>query len=416
MRLIYNLLIHVSTFIIWCSQFFNKKMKLFVSGRKDVFKILSTLTKNDKTIWFHCASLGEYEQGIPIMEEIKTLFPNHKIVVTFFSPSGYEVKKNSPIADYVTYLPLDSKRNARKFIKMVNPSIALFVKYEFWPNYLFYLQKNKIPTLLISGLFRPQHSFFKWYGGFMRNRLNAYNHFFVQDEASKKLLNSIHIKNVTISGDTRFDRVHQQLKQSNTLDYIEVFKQNSLCLVCGSTWPEDDEVLLDFINNSDLTIKIIIAPHNIDTTKINSFRKKITKKSILYSKKENEDLSQYSVFFIDTIGILTKIYNYADIAYIGGAMGNTGLHNILEAATFGVPIVIGKQFENFPEAIELQQLKGLYSISNEKECSSVLTNLINNNEFRTSTGKVAKNYIVSNIGATQKTMDYIISLKENQFN
>ncbi|MFT4699027.1 MAG: 3-deoxy-D-manno-octulosonic-acid transferase [Flavobacteriaceae bacterium] len=414
MRIIYHLLVHVSTFIIWCSQFFNKKMKLFVSGRKDVFKSLSSLTKNDKTIWFHCASLGEYEQGVPIMEEVKVLFPDYKIIVTFFSPSGYEIKKNSSIADYVTYLPIDTISNARKFIESVHPSLVLFVKYEFWPNYLYYLQKNNIPTLLISGVFRPQQSFFKWYGGFMRNSLKAFNHFFVQDESSKRLLNSFNFNNVTVSGDTRFDRVHQQLKQSNTLDFIENFKQDSLCLVCGSTWPEDDEVLLGFINNCDISIKIIIAPHTIDPSKIKSFRNKIKRKSILFSEKENENLTEYSVFFIDTIGILTKIYNYADIAYIGGAMGKTGLHNILEAATFGIPIVIGNHFENFLEAKELQRLKGLYSIHNEIECSTIITKLTDDDEFRSSTGEIAKKYIVSNIGATQKTMSYIKSLKEHQ--
>ncbi|MBV1923988.1 MAG: 3-deoxy-D-manno-octulosonic acid transferase [Flavobacteriaceae bacterium] len=411
MRLIYNLLTHVSTFIIWCSQFFNKKMKLFVSGRKDVFKTLSSLSKNDKTIWFHCASLGEFEQGKPIIEEVKTLFPNHKIIITFFSPSGFEIKKNTPLADYVTYLPVDTIHNARKFIEIVNPSIALFVKYEFWPNYLFQLKKNNIPTLLISGIFRPNQLFFKWYGSFMRKGLQTFHHFFVQDETSKTLLDSINLKNVTVSGDTRFDRVHQQLRQENQLDFIETFKQDSLCLVCGSTWPEDDEVLLNFINQSNDSIKIIIAPHNINAAKIESFRNKIIKQSVLFSEKEEKDVSQYSVFFIDTIGILTKIYNYADIAYIGGAMGKTGLHNILEAATFGIPIVIGKHFENFPEAIELQKMNGLYSVKNESECNKILSKLIKNNEFRKTTGTIAKDYVESNIGATEKTMNYIKKLK-----
>jgi len=411
MRLIYNLLTHVSTFIIWCSQFFNKKMKLFVSGRKDVFKTLSSLSKNDKTIWFHCASLGEFEQGKPIIEEVKTLFPNHKIIITFFSPSGFEIKKNTPLADYVTYLPIDTMHNARKFIEIVNPSIALFVKYEFWPNYLFQLKKNNIPTLLVSGIFRPNQLFFKWYGSFMKKGLQSFHHFFVQDETSKTLLDSINLKNVTVSGDTRFDRVHQQLRQENQLDFIETFKQDSLCLVCGSTWPEDDEVLLNFINQSDDSIKIIIAPHNINASKIEDFRNKITKKSVLFSEKEGKDLSQYSVFFIDTIGILTKIYNYADIAYIGGAMGKTGLHNILEAATFGIPIVIGKQFKNFPEAIELQKMKGLFSVKNESECNEILSKLVINNEFRKTTGTIAKDYVESNIGATEKTMNYIKKLK-----
>jgi len=388
-------------------------MKLFVNGRKNVFKTLqSTIREGDSTIWFHCASLGEYEQGLPIMESVKKEFPKHKLVVTFFSPSGYEIKKNSPIADIVIYLPLDTPRNSKKFLKLVHPSLAILIKYEFWPNYLFQLQKNNITTILVSGLFRASQIFFKSYGSFMRKALTSFDHFFVQDEVSLELLHSIDFKNVSVSGDTRFDRVSNQLKQDNSLDFINKFKEDSLCIVCGSTWPEDEAVLLDYINTSSENVKFIIAPHNIDADKIETFRKKIEKKVILFSEKRNTDLSEYSVLIVDAIGILTKIYSYADIAYIGGAMGKTGLHNILEPATFSVPIVVGQHLQKFPEAQKLQQLEGLFSISNSISCSQILSKLVDDEDFRLKTGTIAKQYIENNTGATEKVLSYIDKLNK----
>ena len=411
MQLIYSFLTRISYLFLWIAQFFSKKMKLFVSGRKGVFeKLKISIAEEDKTIWFHCASLGEYEQGLPIMEAVKKKFPKHKIVITFFSPSGYEVKKNTPIADVVVYLPLDTKPNAQKFIELLHPSLALFVKYEFWPNYLLELQKQNIPTLLISGLFREGQVFFKSHGGFMRKALRSFNHIFVQDSISEKLLQSINIDNVTVSGDTRFDRVSHQIEQDNSLPFISEFKGNHLCIVCGSTWPEDEAVLLKYINEASEAVKFIVAPHNIDTFKIEQFRKKLRNPSVLYSEKDGENLNDYSVFVIDTIGLLTKIYSYADIAYVGGAMGKTGLHNILEPATFGIPIVIGNNFENFPEAKRLQQLAGLYSINSETECAAILSKLVSNSSFRDKTGMIAGHFVNSNTGATAITLEYIEKL------
>ena len=412
MQFLYNFLIYTSSIIIWLSQFFSKKMKLFLDGRKDVFKTLAPSIKaDDKTIWFHCASLGEFEQGVPLMEILKEKHPTYKLVITFFSPSGYEIKKDTPLADVVAYLPLDTPKNSKKFIQLVHPSLAIFIKYEFWPNYLFQLEKNNIKTLLVSGLFRKNQLFFKSYGGFMRKALKSFNHFFVQDESSVELLQQINFNNITLSGDTRFDRVFNQLKQDNNLDFVSQFKQECLCIVCGSTWPEDENVLIDYINSAPLTVKFIIAPHKIEVTKIDTFRKTIKKKVILFSEKENNNLSEYSVLIIDTIGLLTKIYSYADIAYVGGAMGSTGLHNILEPITFGVPIVIGKNFKKFPEANTLLELKGLFSVNDAAECSQVLNKLETDEGFRKNTGKIAKNYAKSNIGATQKVVDYISTLQ-----
>ncbi|MGY8934332.1 MAG: 3-deoxy-D-manno-octulosonic acid transferase, partial [Flavobacteriales bacterium] len=358
-------------------------MSLFVHGRKTVFDTLKeSINPDDKTIWFHCASLGEYEQGVPIMEKTKELFPDYKLIVTFFSPSGFEVKKNSTLANTIVYLPIDTVSNAKKFIELAHPSLAIFIKYEFWPNYLFQLKEKNIPTLLVSGLFRKDQMFFKPYGGFMRKTLNSFDHFFVQDKISKDLLKSINIKDITVSGDTRFDRVSNQLLQNNTLAFISEFKQNNLCIVCGSTWPEDEAVLIDYINKAPDDVKFIIAPHKINASKIESFKKNIQKKSILFSTKEGTNISDYKVFIIDTVGLLTKIYSQADIAYVGGGMGLTGLHNILEPATFGVPIVIGNRFEKFPEAKELKELKGLFSISNAAECSEILKKLVTDKNAR----------------------------------
>lgn len=388
---------------------FSKKIKLFVDGRKDVVHILGkNISTSDKTIWFHCASLGEFEQGVPIMEEMKKAKPDHKIIVSFFSPSGYEIKKNTHLADVVVYLPIDTPLNAKRFIDAIHPSLSIFVKYEFWPNYLLQLKKKNIPTLLVSGVFRDNQIFFKPYGGFMRKALKSFNHFFLQEENSVKLLNSIGFKNTTLSGDTRFDRVSHQIEMNNTLKFAKEFKGDSLCIVCGSTWPEDEAVLLDYINSAPRNVKFIIAPHKIEQSKIEAFTEKLYKqKVILHSQKDDVNLAEYSVLIIDCIGLLTKLYSYADIAYVGGAMGRTGLHNILEPATFGVPIIIGKNYHEFPEAIRLRNLAGLFSISNPLELSDVLTKLVSDANYRKKTGMISGHFVNSNTGATKKVLDYI---------
>lgn len=408
MHILYNILTYIASGFLWIARFFSPKLKLFVDGRKNTFQVLSEkLNAADKTVWFHCASLGEFEQGLPIMEATKAAYPSYKIVVSFFSPSGFENKKNAPVADAVVYLPMDTRDNAKKMLQAIRPTLVIFVKYEFWPNYLFELKNQHVPTLLISGVFREGQVFFKSYGGLMRNALQSFEHFFLQDGASQVLLKQLNIHTTTVSGDTRFDRVSHQIEQDNTLDFIESFKEQSLCVVCGSTWPEDEAVLLESINKASGTIKYIIAPHNIDHSKIESFRKKVRGRSLLFSEKGGKQLSEFSVLIIDTIGLLTKIYSYADIAYVGGAMGTTGLHNILEPATFGVPIVIGKNYAEFPEAIKLRSLAGLYAIDSQKECTAVLDKLIEDSSFRNKTGMIAGHFVNQNTGATTKVMAYI---------
>jgi 3-deoxy-D-manno-octulosonic-acid transferase len=386
-------------------------MKLFVKGRMLVFDLLrSNIGTDDRTIWFHCASLGEFEQGVPVMKRIMNKYQDHKLVITFFSPSGYEVKKEDPIADVITYLPMDTPGNVRTFLKLVHPSVVVFVKNEIWPNYLFEIKKKNIPVILVSALFRKDQSFFKSSGRFMRKALFSFDHIFVQDQHSMDLLKSIDYNKATISGDTRFDRVSKQLEQNNTLEFVTDFKQDSTCVVMGSTWPEDEQLYLEFVNGSPSGVKFIIAPHKIDRVKIDSFLKTVNKKWILYSEIKGKDLADYDIMIIDTIGLLTKIYSYADVAYVGGAMGKSGLHNILEAATFGIPIVIGNNFSKFPEALQLQHIGGLFSVKDSEEFSEILSKLVMDPNFRNKTGMISGHYVNSNTGATDSIIRFFDDL------
>ena len=392
---------------------FSPKMKLFVDGRKAVFQTLKDkIHPEDKVFWFHAASLGEYEQGLPVIEKVKTQFPHHKIVITFFSPSGYEVRKNNTIADVTVYLPLDSKANAKEFLDLIHPEKVFFIKYEFWPNYLHELKQRNISTYLISGIFRENQVFFKWYGGFYRNALKSFNYFFVQNEKSKVLLQSIGSTNVRVSGDTRFDRVVAILEKDNSLDFIEQFKNNQTTIVIGSSWPKDEELLVNFMNQADDNVKFIIAPHNIKAEQIQNLQQSITKKAILFSEYNewtSRDLSlrEYNVFIIDTIGILTKIYSYADIAYVGGGFGNPGVHNILEPATFGIPIVIGSNYSHFAEATALVGLEGCISVKNQSELNEAFDLLLQNEDERYEKGHICSTFVQMNKGATNNILKHI---------
>lgn len=408
MLFIYNLIVQIAGFLLKIVSFFSHKIKLFVDGRKNVFEILQNkINPNDKTIWFHAASLGEYEQGLPVIEEIKIKYPNHKIVITFFSPSGYEVRKNNSVADVTVYLPLDTRKNAKHFLKLVHPEMVFFIKYEYWPNYLNELQKLKTPTYLISGVFRKNQLFFKWYGGFYRKALNSFNYFFVQNENSKNLLLKLGKTNVSVSGDTRFDRVATILEKDNSLDFISEFKDNTLTVVVGSSWPKDETLLVDLINNTSEKVKFILAPHNIKKEQIQELKNSISKKVILFSELPTKNLAHYDVFIIDTIGILTKIYSYADIAYVGGGFGNPGVHNILEPATFGIPIVIGPNYDHFAEATALVNMGGCESISNKTELTNVFIHLFKNDIIREEKGHICSTFVKMNKGATSIIMNKI---------
>lgn len=417
MNQIYNLIVIIVAQLLKIIALFSPKMKLFVDGRKTVFQTLSDkIQSSDKTIWFHAASLGEYEQGLPVIEAIKQQFPNHKIVVTFFSPSGYEVRKNNTVADVTVYLPLDTISNAKHFIELVHPEMAFFIKYEYWPNYLNELKNQNIKTYLISGILRENQAFFKWYGEFYRNALQTFDYFFVQNESSKTLLQSIGFNNVKVSGDTRFDRVVSILERDNSLDFIEQFKNNKTTIVIGSSWPKDEILLVNYINQSSDDVKFIIAPHNIKQEQISNLKNQIQKKTILYSEKDemlkqvqHDKTEAFQVFIIDTIGILTKIYSYADIAYVGGGFGNPGVHNILEPATFGVPVVIGPNYSHFAEATALVNMEGCISIQNQIQLNEAFDLLLRNEDERLEKGHICSTFVQMNKGATQTIINHILS-------
>jgi 3-deoxy-D-manno-octulosonic-acid transferase len=412
MRKLYSFFTSLSDIVLGVTPLFSKKMKLLVNGRRKTFKVLSSqIETGDKTIWFHCASLGEFEQGLPIMKALRQQYADYKLVLTFFSPSGYEVKKNDPVADVIVYLPSDTIGHCRKFLDLVHPQLAVFVKYEFWPNFLFELESRGIHSILISGLFRKDQPFFAPHGGFMRKALKTFDRLFVQDQRSVDLLGGIGLTNVTLSGDTRFDRVSRQLGQDNTIEGIGGFIGDRLCVVCGSTWPEDDEILVPFINKAPEESCFIIAPHVTEPSKVAALKKKIGKPSVLFSQYNPK--IEATVLIIDSVGLLSRLYSYADLAYVGGAMGNSGLHNILEPATFGVPIVIGRNYEKFPEAIRLESLAGLFSVANADELAEMFNRLIGDKELRRETGLICEHYIASNTGATRKVLEYLAQLHAN---
>ncbi|MXN92187.1 3-deoxy-D-manno-octulosonic acid transferase [Flavobacterium sp. Sd200] len=407
MLLLYSFFTHIASFVLYIIALFNPKIRLFVNGRKTVFNTLEQhINPTDKTIWFHAASLGEYELALPIMEKIRTLYPDHKLVLTFFSPSGYEVRKNTKAADVVVYLPLDTVSNAKKFIKLAHPNMAFFIKYEFWPNYLNELQKTNTPTYLISGLFRPNQIFFKWYGGFYRRAFKAFNHFFIQYESSKQLLNTIGFTNATISGDARYDRVSEILERDNTVPFIEEFINGKTTVVLGSSWPKDEALIFDFINKS-VNVKFIIAPHTFGESHINTIRESINKPTILFSEKDNKNLAEYDVIVINTIGLLSKIYSYADVAYVGGGFGTAGLHNILEPAAFGVPVIIGPNHKKFPEAVALADMGGVIVVKDKAEMEDALSSLLYNDDYRWEKGHIAGTFVSMNRGAVNIIINHI---------
>ena len=405
MNFLYNFLVHLSFLFLKVYALFDKKIRLFIVGRKAIETKISTIKKTDKIIWFHVASLGEFEQATPIIEEIKNTLKNHKILITFFSPSGYEIKKKSNLADVICYLPFDTNQNVKKFINKVQPEMVIILKYEFWPNLLNQLKKNAIPTILASAIFRKDQIFFKPIGKWMRNSLTAFDHFFVQDASSMDLLKSINFNNVSIAGDTRFDRVKKILEQDNSLPFIEAFKNNQYTVVAGSTWEEGENYLANYINQS-VDEKFIIAPHKIHPKSIQKLKDSIQKQTVLYSEMEGKDLSKYEVFILDTIGLLTRVYSYADVAYVGGGF-KTGLHNILEPATFGVPVVIGSEYRKFKEALELVALGGCISVDNQKTFFRTFKRMKEDKDYRDLVGNINSHYINNNIGATPKIIAYI---------
>lgn len=412
--LLYRILIMLYPKFAWLLSFSNKKAFLWHQGRKGLFKNLTqSLYKNkNPIIWVHSSSLGEYEQGLPIMESIRKEYPAYKIVVTFFSPSGYEVRKHDQMADYVFYLPIDSPSNANRFLNIVQPSLIIFIKYEFWYYYLKEAHQRNIPLLLVSGIFRKNQLFFKWFGGLHRKMLSFFDFLFVQNESSAALLQTIGLhEKIIVSGDTRFDRVLKISKSFETIPVIENFCNGHQTLVAGSTWTEDDEEL-DHFANTHLSIKCIIAPHDIGLDRITECTT-LYKHSILFSdyatalEKGIPVPSEKNILIIDNVGMLSRLYRYATITYIGGGFGDDGIHNILEPAVFGKPVVFGPVYDKYVEAEELIELGGAFSIDNALDLEKVIVELLDNPEKNAIASLASKKYVECKAGATGKVMSII---------
>lgn len=403
----YNLGIYFMSLFIRLVSPFKRKARLMIDGHKSVFNLLEKeIDKKAKYIWFHVASLGEFEQARPLIEEIKNSKPEYKILLTFFSPSGYEIRYNYPLADIVTYLPFDTKKNARRFLELTNPHMVIFIKYEFWYNYINEIYQRRIPVYLVSAIFRKNQSFFKKLRSPYRNMLSLYTHFFVQDDESHKLLQKHGIKNVTVAGDTRIDRVIEIQKQTVNLPIVEKFiDKGSIIFIAGSSWPADEDIFINYFN-SHPNLKLIIAPHEIDESHLTEIEKKLSRPSQRYSGLTDTDTVNADCMIIDCFGLLASVYRYADIGYIGGGFGD-GIHNLPEAAVYGIPVIFGPNFIKFREAHDLIATGGGFTIKNRDEFNKLMESFINEPELREKAGKEAKNYIFSNSGATNTILNHI---------
>ncbi len=402
--MLYDLALNIYSAIVALVGLFNPKAKKWSQGRVGLLdNIKAQIGKDERIIWFHCASLGEFEQGRPLIEHYKQEDKDAKILVTFFSPSGYELRKNYEGADYIFYLPIDTKANARKFVKIVKPVAAFFVKYEFWKNFLLELRRNGSKVYIVSAIFRPTQLFFKPYGISYRKQLKCFDHLFVQNKESKDLLKGIGIKNVTVSGDTRFDRVYEITQNIKPIELIENFVAGKNTLVAGSTWEKDDEVILAIANNNT-DIKIIIAPHEIGDSKVRKLIEDFTQSGHKVARyttiSDKDDISSFNILIIDTIGILSKVYQYGRWAYIGGGFG-VGIHNILEAATFGLPTMFGPNYGKFNEALELVAQGGAISIATDKEALDAFDRM-KADSYRQKMSQVCSEYVKQNRGACQR--------------
>lgn len=409
MKLLYQLSLLFYQWLIALVSPFNVKAKQFRDGRINIFnKIQAAMASNNAPVaWFHCASLGEFEQARPVMELFKLKNPDYKICLTFFSPSGYELRKNYAGADWIFYLPVDSAANAKRFVDLVKPSIALFTKYEFWYFYLKTLHEQQIHIYSFSAIFREKQVFFKPYGAFYRSFLQYFDHIFVQDETSLQLLQSIGIDKVSVAGDTRFDRVAEICANKKDIPLVQKFKGESLCMVIGSSWPQDMEVLLPLMNNATIQLKYIIAPHEIHDSEITALMIKIGKKSIRFSEANENDIHQFEVLLIDNIGMLSSLYQYGEMAYVGGAFGK-GLHNVLEPATFGMPVFFGPNYVKFNEAIQLIKVGGGFSISSSEALESMVKKMYHDELYRNQVSQISRNYVLQHTGGSKLIVDYLL--------
>lgn len=363
------------------------------------------IDRNAKYIWFHASSLGEFEQGRPLIEKIKAEHPEYKILLTFFSPSGYEVRKNYGGADVVCYLPFDTPYRVKKFLDLSKPVMAIFIKYEFWDNYLSELKRRNIPVYIVSAIFRKEQLFFKWYGGMYRKVLSYFTHIFVQDDASRELLSKYGVTNVSVFGDTRFDRVQDVYKNTKQIPMVELFvnnnrSDNQLTMVAGSSWQQDEEVYLNYFNEHP-ELKLIIAPHEIHKDHLMHIESMLKRPSIRLSEATEKDIKGKSCLIVDSFGLLSSIYRYGDLAYIGGGFG-AGIHNVLEAAVYGIPVIFGPKYQKFKEARDLLQVGGAFSITDEKTFESKMEELSTYRDLLEAAGAAAGDFVKSNIGATNR--------------
>ena len=412
----YNLLVTLGQGILPIAALFSPKIRRFVTGRKAVFKTLSSqLDLSKKTIWMHAASLGEYEQGVPVLEAVRSRYPEHQIVLSFFSPSGYDVRKNTPLADSVVYLPIDSLRNAMQFIKVLKPSLAIFVKYEVWPNYMTALQQAEIPSILIAAIFRPNHIYFKWHGRFMRKSLHKFSHIFVQDSSSQALVKDSGYAQVSVAGDTRFDRVSRLSEHTEALPkeiqgILTAFSAEKPLFVGGSVWPEDMSILGVALEKTAHNIKFVLAPHKVDKASLETLLQvlpiQLQKQSVWLSQTNPQEASEASVLIVDRIGILNQVYPLAQMAYVGGGF-KTGLHNTLEAAVYGIPLAIGPNFNKFKEAKDLVALGGIQVINTTENATQFLELAVEKPYIEQIKG-IQTSYISTQLGATSKIMSQIV--------
>ncbi len=406
MRCLYNLGIHTYYLLIRIASLRNEKARKWINGRKNIFKSLTETINHEKPIlWFHASSLGEFEQGRPVIEAIKKLKPDYKILLTFFSPSGYELRKNYTFADYIFYLPLDTRRNASRFIKIVKPEKAFFIKYEFWFNYLTELKTNHIPTYIFSALFRPSQVFFKPWGKWFAKALKAYDHIFVQNRESYEILHQHGFTNVNISGDTRLDAVGEIADAAPRLEKMEIFCGNQKAIIGGSTWKEDEDLFIRYINENQSDQKFVIAPHEVNKQSIERITEALERSYSLYSSSSDEEISKSKVLIIDGYGHLLSVYRYGLFAFVGGGF-YTGIHSILEPAAFGLPVIFGPEYHKFQEALDLLKLGAAHSVSDYDEFEFLMDEYQHNEEMLADASKIVRKYVDKNRGASKEIVNY----------
>ncbi len=407
MQYLYNIILYISENLLKVfGNFFGMKVRQFKKGQSEVWQKLSKCRNLDQpVIWVHVSSLGEYEQALPVIESLKSAKKKYAILLSFFSPSGYEIIKNNSPADCTVYLPLDTTDNAKKFVELVKPQMAIFVKYDLWPNYLRQLQTRKIPVFLISATFNKKHPFLKY--KWLQKILHNFTHIFVQDQTSQNILDGHGIQQVTLAGDTRFDRVFQLVQNNKNLSFVQRFKAGSPLLVAGSTWPKDEALLIEYINQTNFPFKTILAPHEINEAHIQQIVKQLKVPYILYSDiDENTNLEDFKVMILNTIGVLKYIYAYANVVYIGNGFGKS-IHNVQEPAVYGVPIITGPHIHQFEEAKALKKLGALMTIESGQDLSQTLDSLWQNPQLRQEKAELTKNYVSSNLGATRKIINHL---------